>query len=112
VGSCTSAASSRVAAGYMGTTEESQFFDAESKGLNLYPNPQKSGNRNLALTFEKDPGYVRVRLRDVNGAEVFGKQYNVSSRSLNVELPDLPQGLYMIRIQGEKQSWTRKYLIK
>jgi hypothetical protein len=31
---------------------------------------------------------------------------------LTVDMPVLSNGLYIIRVQGEKKSWVKKYMIK
>jgi hypothetical protein len=94
---------------------EFEDFEAASKGLHMFPNPGKSGvGQTLTFTFESDPGAVNVKFRDINGSEVFGQQYQqVKNKSLTVELPVLPTGLYMLRVNSENgQSWFKKYLAK
>jgi hypothetical protein len=88
-------------------------FETESRGLHLYPNPGKTGAvQTLTLDFEKEPGSVSMNLRNMNGAEVLGRYFQeVKNRSVTVELPNLPNGLYLIRVKSEQGSWVRKYLI-
>jgi hypothetical protein len=88
-------------------------FETASRGLHLYPNPGKTGAvQTLTLDFEKEPGSVSINLRNMNGAEVLGRYFHeVKNRSLTVELPNLPNGMYLIRVKSEQGSWVRKYLI-
>jgi GH18 family chitinase len=92
----------------------SESFDAQSEGLHLFPNPVKQGEHELTLNFEKEPGTLKIRMRDLTGAEVFGQQFqDLKSKTVKVRLPEnLPTGLYMIRINSKEKSWVRKYLIQ
>jgi hypothetical protein len=105
-------------AGRMATHDElinqnGQSFEEDAKGLHIYPNPAKSGSGNsLNFVFEKDPGAVNVKIRNLNGAEVFGHHTDkVSAGKLTVELPELPNGLYMIGVHTDSKSWNKKYFI-
>jgi GH18 family chitinase/chitodextrinase len=105
-GTCSSGA--RMASG------NSASFETEAEGLSFYPNPGESGkSRTVTLVFDKAPGEVRIQLRTLNGTEAFTQHLgNIKSTSVQVELPALSQGLYLMRVQGEKSSWLKKYLVK
>jgi len=111
VGSCSAG---REATSPQSLNSESEIFDAASKGLYVYPNPGKVGmQQDITFSFETDPGAVVVTMKDISGTEVLKTSFQqVKSKSLSVRVPDLPGGLYMIRIHGEKRSWVKKYLIK
>jgi hypothetical protein len=93
---------------------ESDIINADADGLGMYPNPGKrSESQNVTLTFEKTPDHVRVNLQDINGVEAYNNQYsNLKTNTVNVKMPSLPQGLYIMRVQTENNFWIRKYLIK
>ncbi|MFZ6012439.1 MAG: glycosyl hydrolase family 18 protein [Bacteroidota bacterium] len=93
---------------------ENEFTGVEDRTMSVYPNPGAGGNgQSITLTFTRNPGPVRVHLKDINGAEVFTKSYSdVKSTTLQVALPPMSQGFYFIRVQGERRSWLKKYLIK
>lgn len=85
----------------------------EDSEIEVYPNPGKSGATKLTITFDGDPGNVRIYLQSVNGASVFNKDHGVvRDRKAEIELPQLPQGMYLIRVNGERRTYTKKYLIQ
>jgi hypothetical protein len=87
--------------------------NADVTGLSVYPNPNRSNTVHVVtLTFEKTPAHVHVHLQNTNGTEVFRDEYNnVRSNSVNVKMPALPQGLYIMRVQTENGFWVTKYLV-
>jgi hypothetical protein len=92
--------------------EEVINFSGE-EGLSVSPNPGVSGRpHTVTLSFAKDAGSVKVNLISMNGANVMTSSHNNVKRSLNVEMPALPNGLYIIKIQSVKQSWTKKYMLE
>jgi chitinase len=91
--------------------EQDFSFMNNEDGLGFYPNPGTTGKNIITLTFDKEPGSVKVHLRDMNGAEVFGKGYSEVKKQLTIELPSLSQGLYLIRVRTEEQSWLKRYII-
>lgn len=111
-GACQTSASARTKVAQSGESYERQSIPTED-GLTFYPNPAQSGQESITLMFETSPGKIRVQLKDANGREVFRQQYGeMKDATVNVELPALPSGLYFIRVQGKKQSWLKKYIVK
>jgi hypothetical protein len=106
-GSCAGGAGARIA-----TQGAALETNDEDKGLAVYPNPGERGQRSITLSFENNPGRVNIHLKDINGAEVFSIGYaEVRNKELNIDIPPLPDGLYLIRVQGERKAWVRKYLV-
>jgi|GEM_PF-919609 len=92
---------------------ENEFEVTDSEGLDLYPNPGKTTGQNITLVFEKTPADVKINLQDVNGVEALKGQYqNLTDKVITVTLPDLPKGLYILRVRTENRSWIKKYMIK
>jgi len=101
IGSCSAAAAS--------------FTEAtiESTDLSLFPNPGVSGReQTVSLTFESNAGNVTVQVKTQSGNNVHTAQYKNAGASLDAALPALPAGLYFIRVEGEKKTWVRRYLVK
>jgi hypothetical protein len=48
----------------------------------------------------------------MNGAGLQSTAHKNVKTTLKVELPSLANGLYIIKVKGEKRSWTKKYLIQ
>jgi hypothetical protein len=91
--------------------EETDFADTD--GLFISPNPGIASKEHAVdLSFETEAGNVKVYLHDMNGAGIMTNRYENVKRNLKVELPALSNGLYIIRVQGEKKSWVKKYMIK
>lgn len=94
--------------------------DAESKeevmtGLTLHPNPGISGTpQDVILTFDSsDHKNASVVVSDISGVVLFKQRYTTSdSNTITVSLPELPHGIYILRIQSDKKSWTERYYVK
>jgi len=106
VGSCTANARTTTA-----IAESNITSNEEDNGLAVYPNPGAKGQHAITLTFDHNPGPIKIQLQSLNGAEVFQVSYEeVRSKALHVDIPPLPQGLYMVRVQGTQRYWVKKYL--
>jgi GH18 family chitinase/chitodextrinase len=88
--------------------------DADAAGLILAPNPAVEGERqSLTLSFDAIPGHTRVALKDMNGRALANFDLGVVRQYVHtVELPALPAGMYVVRVQTEQKTWLRKYLVK
>jgi hypothetical protein len=84
----------------------------EEDGLFLAPNPGVSGRpHTVTLSFAKEAGNVSVHLINMGGTSVQSTNHENVKHTLKVEMPALSNGLYIIKVWGAKQSWTRKYVI-
>jgi len=83
-------------------------------GLVLHPNPGVSGSaQNIMLTFETNQKKLAVSVCDINGYSVFTQRFDaVSGTDLQVSLPGLLPGVYVVRVQGDTKTWSKKYLVK
>jgi hypothetical protein len=89
-------------------TETQQFND-----IVIYPNPGISGEEHeLIVVFEKQAGNVALQILNTKGATVMHNNYRDVEIKLNVAMPVLSAGLYLIRIQGEHGAWMEKYIIR
>jgi hypothetical protein len=85
----------------------------EEDGLFLAPNPGVSGRTHtITLSFAKEAGNVKVHLINMSGTSVQSSNHDNVKHTLNVEMPALSNGLYIIKVQGAKQSWSRKYVVE
>jgi chitinase len=92
--------------------EEAINFSGDD-GLSVSPNPGVAGkDHSLTLSFEANQGNVKIYLHDMNGSGVMINTYKNVRNTLTVEIPALSNGLYLMRVQGEKKSWVKKYMIK
>jgi len=75
------------------------------EGLNLYPNPVSNGK--IYITSKND-SEKEIIIFDVLGKKVL--QTMLSSRELNIG--NLPSGVYIIKITEEGATATRKLIVK
>jgi len=97
--------------GRMSTPDENTKTD-EGSGLTIYPNPGNGKSRTVTLAFESDQKFVAIQLHDANGRISFSNRYEGIKKTLAVELPALTPGLYIIRVQADRKSWLKKYIIE
>jgi GH18 family chitinase len=91
---------------------EQPSFTGED-GLFLSPNPGVRGkDHTVTLSFATNAGNVKVHLHDMNGSDIMTNSYSNVKNTLKVDMPALPSGLYIIRVQNEKKSWMKKYSIE
>lgn len=76
--------------------------------ISVYPNPSK-GLFNFKSDVEFGPGTV-AKIYDMNGSEVFNKLIENNSTELN--LYELPDGNYLLKLQNRKHSAVTKIIIK
>jgi glucosylceramidase len=85
----------------------------EHGDLLLSPNPSAAGvEHTLSLTFNKEPGDINVQLKDINGGDIFGSNYKNVKHQLDIQLPALAKGMYVVKVKGQKNSSVKKYVIK
>jgi hypothetical protein len=110
--SCTAGRSNVSQSDRLFSEGETQIVVTDADGLALFPNPAKNNDRTITINFEKAPGNVKIHMRDINGSEAYRQDLrDIKTQSIQVLLPQLPHGLYFIRVSTEQQSWVRKYLI-
>jgi hypothetical protein len=92
--------------------EESSDFSKQT--LSLYPNPGLANSEQVVrLTVGTDAQKAFVRVKNLNGLESFRQQYDgVTGGSIEVHLPSLARGLYIVSVETENGTWTEKYLVR
>lgn len=75
-------------------TTSTQHVLAE-KDIRIYPNP---ANNELVISFATGK-IEQVTILNLNGQEVFNQAYNTTK--VNVEMKDIPAGMYLIKVNGE-----------
>ena len=76
----------------------------ESK-VSIYPNPSVDGVLNLVWNQDME-GLQDLRLFDITGKLIVQRQINVSGSQVQVELPALSNGVYMIQLNNERLPWV------
>lgn len=74
--------------------------------IEVYPNPN-TGNFNLTGFLER-PSSMQARLLDLQGRVLFTQQFEQIDGAFlrNIEVPQLPTGLYLLNIQSEQGTRT------
>lgn len=84
--------------------------DAELAGIQVYPNPN-NGVFNLVLPAELKK--ARAEIRDLKGAMVWSSGQLDSGSSHSLDLTNrLSKGMYLLRIESEGKTWTRKITVE
>lgn len=70
----------------------------------IYPIPCKN---NLNIRVKENVENLQVALYNLVGNEVYGNSYN-NQTEIQLNLSDLPKGIYMLHMTAENKSYTRK----
>jgi hypothetical protein len=76
--------------------------------LRVYPNPCTDGKVTLELNNQE---ISEVRLTNITGKEVFLKKFPLAENKKEIQLNDIPNGLYIIRIITSNQKQVMKKLM-
>ncbi len=82
--------------------------DFDNKDFNIWPNPVDNHINLDANGFMS--GSAQLELYDVNGRKVFSEKVNLDQRA-RVDV-NLPQGVYLLKIANELNSYTEKLIVK
>jgi hypothetical protein len=88
----------------------SQFSDENNFSLELkvYPNPCTDSKVTIELNNQE---ISEVRLTNITGKEVFLKKFQLAENKKEIQLNDIPNGLYIIRIITSNQKQVMKKLM-
>jgi hypothetical protein len=88
----------------------SQLSDENNFSLELkvYPNPCTDGKVNIELNNQE---ISEVRLTNITGREVFLKKFQIAENKKQIQLNDIPNGLYIMRIKTSDQKQVTKKLM-
>lgn len=64
------------------------------------------------MQFDAAPGDVHVHLLELQGATVSSHSLAGAQTHVEVTIPDVKLGMYVIKVSGEKRVWMRKLFIK
>jgi len=90
-----------------------ESVDEGEFGLSLYPNPVLE-NLSISLVIpEKIPTNLNLEIYNTNGEIVLRKvidNLNPGNQILDLELSELPGGLYMIKVEGKENYSIQKFI--
>jgi hypothetical protein len=90
------------------TTVGKDEFTLEGLGLNVFPNPA-SDKVKIEFTGENSPQQVQLIVHDLLGREVLTQNLKAGS---DLDLTQIPQGLYQLSLFSENQLLARRKLLK
>ncbi len=70
--------------------------------FSIFPNPAE--DRITISGLSKKQGNVWVEISSVSGVKVFEKSFYINQNSISFKLPDLPKGLWFVRVSGFQGS--------
>ena len=87
---------------------------AETKlndGISIYPNPS-NGKFQLKLDKSLSVKEYDLGIYTVKGEKVYAKSGIQQQNSTDIEISDLPKGVYIVRINGRKENYYRKIVVQ
>jgi len=87
---------------------------AENKlkdGISIYPNPS-SGSFQLKLDNSFATKNYDLGIYTLKGEKVYAQPDIQQQNSSNIEISDLPKGVYIVRINGKKENYYRKIVVQ
>ena len=72
----------------------------------VYPNPTKGS---LTITSKEKLTIQAIELFDFSGKKIMAKDY--SSESVNINIGDLPKGIYLIKVKTNNSVFTKKVIL-
>jgi hypothetical protein len=84
--------------------------------LSLFQNFPNPFNPTTTISFNLDKSEsVNMSIFDLNGTEVYGvinnQFYSAGQHSINIDVSELPSGLYFYQLQSGKNISTKKMLL-
>lgn len=78
-------------------------------GFKIYPNPTSN---NLNLVFEDASSDFTVELYNINGQKFYNQQFEASTTFYTIDLPEIPKGMYLVKVRGEDFVKTEKLIVR
>lgn len=92
---------------YPGYTSIDLFADAEI--FSIYPNPAKE---KLSISIsEHFSDCTKIEIIDLKGRKVYETSYNFSKTLVEINLPKVPNGIYLLRVVAANNTFSKKIII-
>jgi hypothetical protein len=94
------------------SAEAQQGLETESLTLQLHPNPT-SQEVSLSLVGFEEESVVQVRISGLGGTSVLQRQVQprLAGKQVTLSVAHLPQGLYVVTLQGSRTAKTAKLIL-
>ena len=90
-------------------TNDLEYFNSNKASISLYPNP--SSDKNVTIAFNNFTAEGTISVYSLTGAKVFEVAANATP-SLQLHIPSLTSGMYLVKFEGENYTETQKLIIK
>jgi hypothetical protein len=83
----------------------SSEYEVSSLNFSIYPNPIKN---NFSIETADDIYINQIKIYNLSGQEVYSEAISKSQTPINLTLPNLPNGMYVVNIQTEHGVMNKK----
>ncbi len=81
----------------------------EQTELKVFPNPAKSGKVTLEMNTNE---MAEIRLVNITGKEVLAKKFEFGENSYQLQLREIPNGIYLLQVKTiDNKSVVKKLLV-
>jgi plastocyanin len=81
------------------------------ENISIFPNPSK-GNFKIELNYSQSGGKYDLGIYNVRGAKVYSKTDLQQQNLTNIEIADLPKGIYILKLNGGKDTYSKKIVVQ
>lgn len=79
--------------------------------VSIFPNPS-NGNFQLQINNTQSAKKMDLGIYTVKGEKVYSKSDLQQQNTTSIEIPDLPKGVYIVRLYGRKENYIRKIVVQ
>ena len=77
--------------------------------LKIYPNPCKGDK--VTVEF-KSHQIAEIQLTNITGKQVFNKKFNFTENKIQLQLNDIPNGMYLLKVKSvDNKTVVKKFII-
>ena len=87
------------------------FFEEKQNTpeLKIYPNPCKGEKITLEL---KSHQIAEIQLTNITGKQVFNKKFNFAENKKQIQLNNIPNGIYLLKVKStDNKTVVKKFII-
>lgn len=79
--------------------------------VSIFPNPS-SGNFHLQINASQSAKKLELEIFTEQGKRIYSKSVVQQTTSSNIEIADLPKGVYFLRLIGGKDKYSKKIVVQ
>jgi plastocyanin len=82
-----------------------------NEDVSIFPNPS-NGIFQLQINNTQSAKKMDLGIYTVKGEKVYSKSDLQQQNTTSIEIPDLPKGVYIVRLYGRKENYIRKIVVQ